>query len=1447
MLPERKRRSRNIPWLNVVRFHKEIAARAESSFFSLNGRDSKAERWTSLSEFEPEDMAGPWRIKGETLVSNPFKLAVDQGSHETVFLGGPCYLGWEKGMKGGWIPQWRPVLYREVKIASNEGGFDITPEQGYWYLSPLVCSQIDRLQVSAGDDLDAFARDLVEAAAARNGEGGLSIGEAVINTLVGRLPDLEEPLRKASRNDTFNEKPSSWVLFAPTSNFSALTRYLMADYNRLESLLEKAPSNIGGLEVLDDSAAVETEECPPVLPVTLLNNAQRLAVENILGNEALSVVSGPPGCGKSQVVVSVLLNAWANGKSVLFASNNNSAVDVVRERLERFESEFPIAVRAGNRQKNNVVELLRKALNYASGSNVTEDQQKANEAKRRKLSKDRSTLQDRLDGKLPQRAAEGLRTALNAYGAYQKLLEDACAQETALNKEWETQGFKGLTLGVIEERLEETKEWLGRAEHYKAEQKSDARRLTELEYKLVSSQRKRNEIVGRVGLQAADVGDWGWLVDGPSVTLVGAWEKEFQEILTGQQEEALEPFNWQDSFECWDTEHSATSTRDLAKEHSRSVRKQVAELSPCVARISEHRQKLAEMTEKLEESGLEEKPEVSTETLTEWSAHYSDYISRQPKKSDIFPWSERSKIKRRMKKLEGAIRPFVSLSKWREIGALDADGGRDRLADVVEVLRRWKEAIDRWDTLANERNSIEESFEQMRAATGELGLRNIPQNENHSEWNRVAEEADDLAKLAERAAGGIRKRQVKEMALRSITSVVRGWRNLGSGQPLKESWSKGLLGSKFASALDQLQKNPSPVTLTEVRSAYYSGNLSELKRTWEQAAGTQIEINSIKEMIKSVPKAEDRIKEWYAECPKQCLVAVSQIHEWPNFEQISSELGGIEELYSRYGEFLNETLPRARKESDGEKKWASEQLFEAIKILPTSSARSELDGICGAMMGTGAAEWPVEKISEAFHEFSPEIIKAKIAQIDAELEKRSFEDSKAAWLKRLQNDEDAVVAVDQLEKIMRRNNGRITEEHFDLFRRSLRVVPIWITTAQAAQAIPLEPKLFDLVVIDEASQCTLTNLLPLLYRGKRLAIIGDSEQLPAIPTVQETEEFALAKKFKVEPFLNLVGHANNDVYAAAADALPRGRAGVLNLDEHFRSNPQIIGFSNRHIYQQRLVLKTDPSKGRALPIGSGVHKQHVSGRASRGDRGRSWKNIPEAEAVMGLIGKLRSQSKMQHFSIGVVTPFSAQKEHLRCMLEAEGVASKILVDSAYGFQGDERDIIIFSPVVAAGITSSASRWVESPPNLINVALTRARQALFVVADFDYCLQQDPSGILRKLADYCNDVQILRDTSPAELELFSWMIVEGWTPDIHPRLGDIEVDFSLTSKTGIRLVLEVDGAEFHDERQTADRSRGSFLQAQGWRVMRIPARAIMETPHNVIERIKEALEREELEK
>ena len=164
----------------------------------------------------------------------------------------------------------------------------------------------------------------------------------------------------------------------------------------------------------------------------------------------------------------------------------------------------------------------------------------------------------------------------------------------------------------------------------------------------------------------------------------------------------------------------------------------------------------------------------------------------------------------------------------------------------------------------------------------------------------------------------------------------------------------------------------------------------------------------------------------------------------------------------------------------------------------------------------------------------------------------------------------------------------------------------------------------------------------------------------------------------------------------------------------------------------------------------------------------------------------------------------------------------MLVDTVYGFQGDERDVILFSPVVAKGIQEASARWVENPPNLVNVALTRARNALYVVADFDAHAMQ--TGILAKLSKYCRDVQTLRDTSPAELALFSWMTVEGWSPLVHPRIGDHEADFVLKSELGTRIAIEVDG-EQHASTTAKDAAIDAYLEGQGFQVCRMTARLV----------------------
>ena len=204
----------------------------------------------------------------------------------------------------------------------------------------------------------------------------------------------------------------------------------------------------------------------------------------------------------------------------------------------------------------------------------------------------------------------------------------------------------------------------------------------------------------------------------------------------------------------------------------------------------------------------------------------------------------------------------------------------------------------------------------------------------------------------------------------------------------------------------------------------------------------------------------------------------------------------------------------------------------------------------------------------------------------------------------------------------------------------------------------------------------------------------------------------------------------------------------------------------------------------------------------------------------------------------MVTPFSAQKCPPEEELDRLGLRRRCWWTPLYGFQGDERDVIIFSPVVAQGMAAGSYRWVESH-NPFNVAITRAREALFVVADFDVCVQQE--GILRKLALYCKDIELLRSTSPAELELFTWMVMRGWDLEVHKRIGDIEVDFLLNGVHGSRIVVEVDGDQ-HLSTPEQDRARDAYLQAHGYTVLRVRAREVMETPHEVIYRIEEALGR-----
>jgi KaiC/GvpD/RAD55 family RecA-like ATPase len=129
----------------------------------------------------------------------------------------------------------------------------------------------------------------------------------------------------------------------------------MRDYEILHESISKGK---GGLSLFENPQKVKITNSE-IIPIVPLNKEQEKSVNSFLSDNKLSVVTGPPGTGKSQVVVSALLNAWAQGKTVLFSSSNNTAVDVIKERLDEFDSNTPLYIRAGSKEKNNIQDVLQ--------------------------------------------------------------------------------------------------------------------------------------------------------------------------------------------------------------------------------------------------------------------------------------------------------------------------------------------------------------------------------------------------------------------------------------------------------------------------------------------------------------------------------------------------------------------------------------------------------------------------------------------------------------------------------------------------------------------------------------------------------------------------------------------------------------------------------------------------------------------------------------------------------------------------------------------------------------------------------------------------------------------------------------------------------------------------------------------------------------------------------
>ena len=439
---------------------------------------------------------------------------------------------------------------------------------------------------------------------------------------------------------------------------------------------------------------------------------------------------------------------------------------------------------------------------------------------------------------------------------------------------------------------------------------------------------------------------------------------------------------------------------------------------------------------------------------------------------------------------------------------------------------------------------------------------------------------------------------------------------------------------------------------------------------------------------------------------------------------------------------------------------------------------------------------------------------------------------------------------------------KVFRRYYSLFPKVVKILPCWAVTSLSARGrLPFEPGLFDLVVIDEASQCDIASALPLLFRAKRAVIIGDPLQLKHVSTVVPQQDRLMQAAHGLTEGGGTWAYSVNSLFDLARSLCRH--EDLVNLRDHHRSHRDIIAFSNQHFYRGRLRVVTDHETLNS-PAGTAVLWVDVRGKVVRPSTGGAI-NSPEAEAVIAGLRRLVVEDGYKG-TIGVVTPFRAQANRIRALVHQDRdlsqklAALQFVVDTVHGFQGDERDVIFFSAVVSQGIGDSAIRFLKGNGNLFNVAITRARSELVVVGDRQAAIHSDVS-YLAGFAEYTQDLaaRVTRPHATGELgpeyptvshpELVSdWerlfykeMYAAGLRPVPQYEEAPYTLDFALFDGER-KLNIEIDGENYHrhwnGELCRRDQIRSRRLSDVGWDILRLWVYEVRDDLEGSLARVKE---------
>lgn len=439
-----------------------------------------------------------------------------------------------------------------------------------------------------------------------------------------------------------------------------------------------------------------------------------------------------------------------------------------------------------------------------------------------------------------------------------------------------------------------------------------------------------------------------------------------------------------------------------------------------------------------------------------------------------------------------------------------------------------------------------------------------------------------------------------------------------------------------------------------------------------------------------------------------------------------------------------------------------------------------------------------------------------------------------------------------------------------------KISPLLLASPETASSmLPLKSGLFDVVVIDEASQMFVAEAIPMLFRGKRVVIAGDTMQMPPSDFFAYAEDDDEVYESENEDDLNPQQHIAADrVYPlleAAEDALPAGGFSKLRLEVHYRSaRKELIDFSNHAFYEGKLIIPSGNSK---LPVfmKTAVEFENVKGEFNKGI------NELEAKRVVEILQHIWKLPEAEKPTVGVIVANVKQRDRIRELLQDaankdeafsrvyEAESERTLEDEDVSFfvrsvehvQGDERDLIIL------GFTYSGNSRSFGPlkdkndgRKRLNVAITRSKRGMIILNSLNVshvsnaaekdsheryyvwqylryakAVAQEDFLTIDSVLNQLNQerqalIQKLHETdSPFEDEVKEFLESQGYYVECQIGESGFRIDLGVKLKpnsANYLCGLECDGARYHSgwRARTNDVWRQEILESKGWSILRV---------------------------